>query len=110
LPRKGACDVDGFDSLSELALDLRSTWNHATDPIWSRLDPVLWSLTNNPWVVLQTVSRDKVRETMADPAFRKNVDDLLHRRKSSALAPAWFQKAHPHDVLTSGVLPVSVHD
>ena len=101
LPRKGACDVDGFDSLSELALDLRSTWNHATDPIWSRLDPVLWSLTNNPWVVLQTVSRDKVRETMADPAFRKNVDDLLHRRKSSALAPAWFQKAHPHDVLTS---------
>jgi starch phosphorylase len=100
-PRDRACDVDGFDSLAELALDLRSSWNHATDPVWRRLDPVLWNLTNNPWVVLQTVSRDKLREAMADGAFRKNVDDLLHMRRHAAEATAWFQKAHPHTDLTS---------
>ena len=101
LSRNGACDADGFDLLSELALDLRSTWNHATDPIWSRLDPVLWGLTNNPWVVLQTVSRDKLRTTMGDPAFRTNVDNLLDTRRNASVAPAWFQKSHPGAALAS---------
>jgi starch phosphorylase len=100
-PRNVACDVDGFDSLAELALDLRSSWNHATDPVWRRLDPVLWKLTNNPWVVLQTVSRNKLREAMADDEFRKNVDDLLHARRHTTQAAAWFQKVHPDANLTS---------
>ena len=99
-PRDPASGVDVVDSLAELALDLRSSWNHATDPVWRRLDPVLWDLTNNPWVVLQTVSRDKLRAEMADPALKKNVDDLLRTRRDAAEAPAWFQKVHPHDALT----------
>jgi len=41
--------------LTELALDLSWCWNHATDELWRRLDPELWRLTHNPWVVLQTV-------------------------------------------------------
>ena len=70
-------EVEGFDSLSELALDMRSSWNHATDQVWRELDPVLWELTHNPWVVLQTVSREKLQRVLADGAFRKNVDDLV---------------------------------
>ena len=35
-------DVEGFDSLAELALDLHWSWNHATDEVWRQLDPVLW--------------------------------------------------------------------
>ena len=101
VPHNSADDLDGFDSLAELALDLRSSWNHATDMIWRRLDPVLWKLTNNPWVVLQTVSRNKLREAMADDAFRTNVDGLLQTRRHAEQAPAWFQKAHPHSALTS---------
>jgi hypothetical protein len=34
--------VQGFEPLAELALDLRSSWNHATDQLWRQLDPVLW--------------------------------------------------------------------
>jgi glycogen phosphorylase len=34
-------DVEGFDSLTELALDLRLSWNHATEQLWRQLDPVL---------------------------------------------------------------------
>jgi starch phosphorylase len=97
----GAGDVDGFASLAELALDLRSSWNHATDRVWRRLDPVLWNLTGNPWVVLQTVSRNQLEEAMADGAFRRTVDDLLHTRRRAAQAPAWFQTTHPHAALTS---------
>ena len=99
-PRDPGGDV-GYDSLAELALDLRSSWNHATDAVWRHLDPVLWNLTNNPWVVLQTVSRNKLKDAMADAAFRKNVGDLLQIRRHAAEAPAWFQNTHPHAALTS---------
>jgi starch phosphorylase len=69
--------IEGFDSLVELALDLHWSWNHAADEVWRTLDPVLWELTQNPWIVLQTVSRDQLERLLNDPAFRKNVDDLL---------------------------------
>jgi starch phosphorylase len=93
-------EIKGFDSLAELALDLRWSWNHATDNVWRQLDPILWELTQNPWVVLQTVSRDQIERVLADPAFRKNVDDLLRSKRQAAEKPAWFQQKHPQASLT----------
>ena len=92
-------EEDGFDSLSELALDMRWSWNHATDEVWRRLDPELWEFTQNPWVVLQTISRDKLRRISADPAFHKRVDDLVQARRQEVKAPAWFQQDHPRSPL-----------
>jgi starch phosphorylase len=92
-------DVAGFEPLAELALDMRSSWNHATDQVWRQLDPVLWELTHNPWGVLQTVSRDRIERLSADPAFRKSVDDLVRARRQAAEAPAWFQQTHPQSQL-----------
>ena len=93
-------EIDGFDSLAELALDMRWSWNHATDGVWRTLDPILWELTQNPWVVLQTVSRDQIERVLADPAFRKNIDDLLRDKRQAAESPAWFQQKHPQAPLT----------
>jgi starch phosphorylase len=93
-------DIEGFDSLTELALDMRWSWNHATDHVWRQLDPLLWSLTHNPWVVLQTVSREKLQGVLAEPTFRKNVTDLLQRQRDAAQASAWFQTAHPKSALS----------
>ena len=92
-------DIDGFDSLAELALDLHWSWNHSTDEVWRQLDPALWEFTQNPWVVLQTVSKDKLKSVLANPAFRKNIDDLLQSKRQAAEAPAWFQKNHPQSPL-----------
>ena len=92
-------DVEGFDSLAELALDMRWSWNHATDEVWRQLDPALWELTQNPWVVLQTVSRDKLQCVLADPAFRKNIDDLVQAKRRMAETPAWFQQNHSQSPL-----------
>jgi starch phosphorylase len=94
-------DVVGFDSLAELALDMRWSWNHAADEVWRQLDPTLWDLTCNPWAVLQTVSRDQLQRVSADPAFRKSVDDLVQARRQAAKSPAWFQQEHPKTPLTS---------
>jgi starch phosphorylase len=87
-----AADVEGFDSLAELALDMRSCWNHGADKLWRRMDPVLWDLTRNPWMVLQTVARDHFQLTLKDPDFRAEVDELVKDRRRSAEAPCWFDK------------------
>ncbi len=88
-------DINGFDRLSELALDMRSARNHGTDDLWRQLDPALWDLTQNPWVVLQTVSREKLEKMLADPVFRMSVDNLVQARREAVAAPAWFQLTHP---------------
>ncbi len=93
-------EIEGFDSLAELALDMRWSWNHATDGVWRTLDPLLWEVTQNPWVVLQTASRDQIERVLADPVFRKNVDDLLRDKRQAAERPAWFQQKHPQAPLT----------
>ncbi|MGD0061161.1 MAG: alpha-glucan family phosphorylase, partial [Verrucomicrobiia bacterium] len=93
-------EIEGFDSLAELALDLRWSWNHGADEVWRQLDPALWEFTQNPWVVLQTVAKDKLQRVLADPAFRKNVDALLRAKHQASETPAWFQQHHPQAPLT----------
>jgi glycogen phosphorylase len=93
-------EIEGFDSLAELALDMRSSWNHFTDNVWRRLDPELWEITHNPWVVLQTVSRDRIERALADPVFRDTVDELVRTRRQAVEEPAWFQQNHLREALS----------
>jgi len=93
-------EVEGFDSLAELALDMRSSWNHAGDEVWRLLDPELWELTQNPWVVLQTVSRDKLERELADSSFRENISALLRAKRHATETQAWFQQHHSQAPLT----------
>ena len=93
-------DVEGFDVLAELALDLYWYWNHSADQIWTQLDPVLFKLTYNPWVVLQTVSRERLRKVLDDPVFREKVQDLLQAKRDLERSATWFQRHHPGAPLT----------
>ena len=93
-------EIEGFDDLAELALDMHWSWNHATDDVWRQLDPKLWEITHNPWVVLQTVSRDQIERVLGDPVFRKDVDDLVQASRQAASAPAWFQQNHAQSPLS----------
>jgi glycogen phosphorylase len=95
-----AAEVEGFDSLAELALDMRWSWNHRADEVWSCLDPALWDLTHNPWVVLQTVSGERLEGVLAEPGFRKRVEDLVETKRRAAEAPGWFQQSHSESALT----------
>jgi starch phosphorylase len=79
---------------------MRWSWSHATDRVWRQLDPELWEITHNPWVVLQTVSRERIERMMADSAFQEDVVGLLETRRQAIEAPAWFQQHHPQTQLT----------
>ncbi|MDP1608852.1 MAG: alpha-glucan family phosphorylase [Chlamydiales bacterium] len=93
-------NIKGYDSLEDLALNLRSSWNHSTDAIWRKLDPAIWELTHNPWAVLQTVSREKLVSVLADQKFSTLVDDLVKARKDALNSLAWFQENHSKSPLT----------
>lgn len=94
-------NTEGFDSLAELALDLRWSWDHSADEVWRMLDPELWDLTNSPWVILQTVSRDQFQSVMNDPLFRNKIDTLIKSRKEANESPAWFGQTYPNASLTN---------
>jgi len=94
-------DKSLLDSLSELALDLRWSWNHTADELWSQLDPEMWSLTHNAWLVLQTVAQSSADGVLADEGFRRKLDEILAKRRERAERPTWFQTVHADSKLTS---------
>ncbi len=89
-------DLDAtLKSLNELAMNLRWSWNRSADELWGQMDRDLWELTQNPMVILQTVSQGKLREVAADPKFRERLDQIVKEMRESMDHPGWFQNAHP---------------
>jgi starch phosphorylase len=99
-PRSSTSTDAGIAALTELALDLRSTWYHGADELWMQLDPELWSLTHNAWVVLQTVSRATLHALLAQADYRERLESIMERRRQYLAASTWFPQAHPGAPLT----------
>lgn len=93
-------NVEGMDALVELALNIRWSWNHAADALWQQLNPDLWELTHNPWVILQTASREDLESHLADSDFRKKIDDLMELKAQMDTVPTWFEEHHPKPPFT----------
>jgi starch phosphorylase len=87
-------DRSVVDALTELALNLRWSWNHSADELWSQLDPELWELTQNPWVMLQTISREKLQTIAAGARFQQKLEQLIQETSDHEQTARWFQRAH----------------
>jgi Protein of unknown function (DUF3417) len=81
-----------IDLLQELALDLGAVWKRQSDDIWRQLDPDVWLLTRNPWLMLHHASPNKLKSMANDRELRDRVERLVLARRESSNAPAWFQK------------------
>ncbi|GBQ28411.1 glucan phosphorylase [Gluconacetobacter sacchari DSM 12717] len=81
-------------ALTTLALDLRWSWNHATDPLWRQIDPECWDRTRNPWTTLNTASRAHLKMLLGKPAFRRAVTDALAAQAERLHQPTWFGRKH----------------
>jgi starch phosphorylase len=94
--------LPGMVALTELAMDLRWTWNHCSDELWRRLDPELWALTHHPNVCckpwretslrapypIRTSAncwtawfRPTARRWQSRPGFRTNIPRRPHLRR-----------------------------
>jgi len=90
----------GLEGLAELALDLRWSWSHAADILWERIDPELWSITRNPWLILQMVARNRLEDLTADSDFHKVMNDLVNAHRQGAAEATWFQQTHSESSLS----------
>ena len=93
-------DIEGVESLIELALDMRWSWNHHGDEVWRHVDPELWELTHNPWLVLLTVPHSRLRDVMGDSEFCENVNELLSGKQKALERIPWFQQYHQPESLS----------
>src|SRR6476620_4628634 len=93
-------DVDGFDTLVDLALNLRWSWSHGEEELWEPLDPELWEHTHNPWLVLLTTSLSRLKSLMANPNYRLKVEEAAHTKQDYMQAPTWFQQKHAQSPLS----------
>lgn len=90
-----AMEIEGFDSLIGLALDMRWSWNHTADELWQQLDPALWEQSHNPWLIVQSVSGDQLKRQLSSPAFKAKLDTLVREMEEEDSELSWLQKTHP---------------
>src|SRR6059036_3682126 len=67
----------GLEPLVELALDLCWTWIHDTDKLWHTVEPEIWRLTQNPWLVLQSVSQERLEELSRSQRYTGELHRVL---------------------------------
>jgi starch phosphorylase len=88
-----------LESLAELTLDLRWTWSHASDQLWKALDPEIWELTHNPWLILQSVSQARLEQLAGDPQFTTELARWVTTYQDYLRQPGWFRQTYPPHAL-----------
>lgn len=78
-----------LSALTELALDLRWTWNHALDALWEAIDPELWERTHNPWAILQNASQQRLDELGRDRSFMHELEQAIENHRRYHGQPGW---------------------
>ncbi len=83
---------EGLEVLYELALDLR--WNErcTADLIWERLDPEAWERTNNPYMILENISEERLEEVSKDEELKKELQFWTNSRKKDQAETCWFDQ------------------
>ncbi len=88
-----------LEPLGELTFDLRWTWSHASDTLWKAMDPEVWELTHNPWLILQSVSQARLVQLAADPQFTAELQRLVREHREHLQQPGWFKQRYPDQPL-----------
>ena len=90
---------EALEPLVELALNLSWTWMHKTDKLWQALDPEVWHRTQNPWIVLHTVSQERLEELSKSRRYTGELRHLLSTHRENLQQPGWFTQTYPPPTL-----------
>lgn len=83
-----------ISELNNLALDLFWTWSHSGDHVWRRLDSDAWESTKNPWIILQGLSDQRLKELAKDQDFRWELERLHDERRQHLRSGGWYEDAY----------------
>lgn len=81
---------DNLQELATLALDLRWSWHHGADELWQAVDPELWGATGNPWLILESVSDQRLEELAGDKRFLQILQRQVTVRDEHYRSDTWF--------------------
>jgi starch phosphorylase len=84
-----------LERLRDFAGDLRWTWSHTADSLWRTVDPVIWERTENPWSILQNVSRERLEQLATDARFLDELGRLDDARQRYLRESGWFGETYP---------------
>ncbi len=85
-----------LQGLATLALDLRWSWHHGADTLWRQVAPKLWEATANPWLILETVSDQRLETLARDAAFVEKLQQQLDMREAHFNEKSWFSETIGH--------------
>jgi glycogen phosphorylase len=83
-----------LEDLATLALDLRWTWHHGADELWRAVDAEQWAITGNPWLILESVSNQRLGELAEDGRFMEMLKQQMLARDEHYRAETWFSSSH----------------
>ena len=86
--------------LAEIALDLRWSWSHTSDRLWEQIDPDIWDLTRNPWLILQSVSSARLKTLARDESFMREVQNQVEEYRKYFEQTTWFSGKYAQSSLT----------
>ncbi|NMT63613.1 alpha-glucan family phosphorylase [Marinobacter orientalis] len=81
---------EALSGLFQLALDLRWTWHHGSDELWRALDEETWETTRNAWLVLNSVSWDRLEELAEEPSFQERYREQVAAHHQFVHANTWY--------------------
>jgi starch phosphorylase len=91
---------EDLKGLAEIALDLRWSWSHTSDRLWEQIDPDIWNLTRNPWLILQLVSSARLKTLARDNSFKQEVQKQVEQYRKYFEQTTWFYKKYNQSPLT----------
>ncbi len=83
---------DAVSGLATLALDMRWSWNHSADSLWEMVDPELWRATENPWLIISSVSETRLEQLAGNRSFVAELQEQLAARERYLTEPTWFDR------------------
>ena len=90
---------ESLSGLVDLALDLRWSWNHCADSLWQTVDAELWEATGDPWLILESVTQERLEGLAADAQFCEQLAEEVADREQHLRREAWFARTHGTDAL-----------
>ena len=81
---------DALTGLVDLALDLRWSWNHRADQLWAHVDAELWDATGDPWLILESVTQERLQALARDAAFLRDLAEQVAAREGQLRQPTWL--------------------
>nr|WP_240910233.1 DUF3417 domain-containing protein [Desulfopila sp. IMCC35008] len=82
-------------------MDLRWNWNHCADVLWRAIDLEIWEGTEDPWLILESVSRTRLETLVLDTAFMEELQSQLAYRKAYLSQTKWYDERYGRDMLGS---------